>query len=112
MNFLLAITLGVLFATGFYLSMSKKLLEIVFGFLILSQAVNFLIFIAGGLTSGVAPFIGEDSKLLAEPLSQALILTAIVIGFAATAFIVVLGRFVFQSHGTDETEQLKKAEQV
>jgi multisubunit Na+/H+ antiporter MnhC subunit len=112
MNLLLAITVGALFATGFYLSMSKKILQIVFGFLILSQAVNFLIFLAGGLTSGVAPFIGEDTQAMAEPLSQALILTAIVIGFAATAFIVVLGRFVYQAHGTDETQHLKKAEEV
>lgn len=113
MEMILPLLIGVLFAAGFYLLMATHLLRIVFGFLILSQAANLLLFATGGLTLGEVPIVPENAEKLSsspEPLSQALILTAIVIGFAATAFLVVLARQAAISMNTDQINEMKEAE--
>lgn len=112
MTFLLPLTVGVLFATGFYLLLSFHLLRMVFGFLVLSQAANLFLFSVGGLTYGQTPLLGPGSETLVstEPLSQALILTAIVIGFAASAFLIVLIRLSATALGTVNINEMKEAE--
>lgn len=110
----LPLVIGLLFGTGFFLMMSPRLLRIVFGFLLVSQGANLFIFSVGGLTAGEAPLIPAGSELpvsKAETLSQALILTAIVIGFALTAFLVVLARqaaFAMQTENSDEMRGAEK----
>jgi multicomponent Na+:H+ antiporter subunit C len=113
METLLPLVVGSLFASGFYLMLSRSLLRLVLGFLVLSQAANLLLFASGGLRKGSLPIISEGGSTLTagpEPLTQALILTAIVIGFAATAFLVALAWACFKDIRTSDTDEMREAE--
>ncbi|MGA0850159.1 MAG: NADH-quinone oxidoreductase subunit K, partial [Chthoniobacterales bacterium] len=94
MELLLAITIGVLYAASFYLILRRSVVRVVLGIALLSQAVNLLIFTAGGLREGVSAFIGPEETALAatsvDPLPQALVLTAIVISFGVLAFTLAM----------------------
>ena len=91
---LLAIVVGVMIAGALYLMLSGMLVRFVFGFVLMGNAVNLLIFTAGRLSDTAPPLIAPGRTLPAEPvanpLPQALVLTAIVIGFAMTLFLLVL----------------------
>ncbi len=94
MEILLSFVVGGLFAASVYLILRRNLVRLVIGIILLSNAVNLLIFTMGRMTRGEPGFIpvGEEfpPELIANPLSQALILTAIVIGFGLLAFTLVL----------------------
>ena len=102
-----AILVGVFFGVGFYLATSRHLLRFVFGLLLLGQAGNLFVFLSGGLSRGLSPIVEPTAKApMPETLSQALILTAIVIGFAMTAFFVVLARQCFLLFESDDVADL------
>jgi multicomponent Na+:H+ antiporter subunit C len=107
---ILAIVIGVLYAAGIYLMMRRNLVKVVIGLVLLGQAANLLIFTTAGLGKG-APLIpmGEDAPVgpVADPLPQALILTAIVIGFGVIAFTLVLFHRAYQSIGTDDLDAMR-----
>lgn len=96
MENLLAILIGVFFGLGVYFILEKTLLKLIFGLVMFGHAANLLIFTAAGLSRGVTPIIGSEAAQLTapypDPLPQALILTAIVIGFGVLAFVLVLTR--------------------
>lgn len=102
-EFVLAVVLGTLFAFGTFLVLRRDLVRVVWGVSIMSQAANVYLVTMGGL-EGVAPIIahhGEGGHAhVTDPLVQALVLTAIVIGFGTTAFALVLTFRVYQEHGT------------
>ena len=110
MEALLAIVVGVLFATGTYLMLRRSLVKIVLGLGLISNGANLLIFTSGGLRQGLPPIIGHHDKTLsalaADPLPQALILTAIVITFGVQAFALVLVHRAFQTVGTDDPDAM------
>ena len=92
---LVAILVGVLYAGGVYMMLRRSLVKLIVGLILLAHAANLLIFTAAGLTRGRPPLVRQGEEELAaqaaDPLPQALVLTAIVIGFAVTAlFLVVL----------------------
>lgn len=89
MEAIFAATLGILTASGVYLLLRARTFPVVLGLTLISYAVNLFLFAMGRLQSGVVTVIGKGSAY-ADPLPQALVLTAIVIGFAMTAFVVVL----------------------
>ncbi len=89
MEAVFAITLGVLTASGVYLLLRARIFPVVMGLTLISYAVNLFIFSMGRLGTGVPAVIGKSAEH-GDPLPQALVLTAIVIGFAMTAFGVVL----------------------
>ncbi len=89
MEALFAVTLGILSASGVYLLLRARTFPVVMGLTLLSYAVNLFLFAMGRLTSGAPAVIGRSAEY-ADPLPQALVLTAIVIGFAITAFLLVL----------------------
>lgn len=93
MLFLLAVLIGVLYGSAVYLLLRRNIFKLILGLIFLGHATNLLLFVAGGLTGGFPAFIrkvaGETEKM-ADPLPQALILTAIVIGLGVTAFALVL----------------------
>jgi len=89
MELLYAITLGVLTTCGVYLLLRARTFTVILGLTLLSHAVNLYLFASGRLTAS-APAIVGLAPTAADPLPQALVLTAIVIGFAMTAFVVVL----------------------
>ena len=95
MEIVLALAIGVLAGSGIWLVLRPRTFQVIMGLSLLSYAVNLFIFSMGRLTIGAAPIIdavkGADPSLYADPVPQALVLTAIVIGFATTAlFLVVL----------------------
>jgi len=108
-----AIVVGVLFASGLYLMMQRNLMRFVFGLLLLSGAVNVLIFTAGRVTRGAAPIIPDGLYApvgdVANSLPQAVVLTAIVIGFGLIAFTLVLLLRVYERLGTVKTDELGAA---
>lgn len=89
MEALFAATLGILAASGVYLLLRARTFPVVMGLILLSYAVNLFLFAMGRLKTGMPAVIGRSAEY-ADPLPQALVLTAIVIGFAMTAFILVL----------------------
>ena len=112
MEVLLAIVIGILYAGGVYLMMRRNLVQLIIGLALLSHGAHLLIFTAGGLRDSGAPIIAEGEKafttLPADPLPQALILTAIVISFAVTAFALVLFLRTYQTVGTDDVDELRE----
>ncbi len=93
MEIVYAIAIGVLTASGVWLLLRPRTFQVIIGLSLLSYAVNLFIFGMGRLKVGQAPVLdkGVDPSLYADPVPQALVLTAIVIGFATTAlFLVVL----------------------
>lgn len=114
MDVILAIVVGGLYAAGIYMMMRRSVVKLIIGLALLSHAANLLIFTAGGLTRGHPPIVREGNTApldaVADPLPQALILTAIVISFAVLAFAVVLVDRVYQTVGTDDLDQLRKTD--
>ena len=112
MQTLLAFVVGGLYAAGLYLMLRRSLVSLLIGLALLGHAANLLIFTAAGLTRGRAPLLtsGAASGPLADPLPQALILTAIVIGFGALAFALVLFRRGAEHAGTDDLDALRTTE--
>jgi multicomponent K+:H+ antiporter subunit C len=95
MELVVALAIGVLTGSGVWLVLRSRTFQVVIGLSLLSYAVNLFIFSTGGLRSGAAPILERgaagDLATHADPVPQALVLTAIVIGFATTAlFLVVL----------------------
>ncbi|NLP43314.1 MAG: Na(+)/H(+) antiporter subunit C [Peptococcaceae bacterium] len=110
METLMSVLIGVLFAIGAYLMLSRNLLKIIMGSSLISHGANLLILTMGGLKKGGAPLLGEGSASYTDPLPQALILTAIVINFALTAFLLVLAYRTYINVGTDDMEQMRSIE--
>lgn len=113
MEFLLALTIGVLYAASAYLFLRRSVVKLIFGIAMLSQAVNLLIFTAAGLKPGAVPILGADPAspgAIADPLPQALILTAIVISFGVLAFTLVMVQRADKSVGTDDLDALKSTD--
>ena len=113
MEVALALSTGFVFACAIYALLRRNFLRIVIGFMLISNAVNLVIFASGRLTRGGAPIIPHHESALemsANPLPQALILTAIVISFGLTAFTFSLAYRVYKSLGTLDTDLLVEME--
>jgi multicomponent Na+:H+ antiporter subunit C len=108
MELLLAIVAGVLYATGLYLMLRRRLAQLIIGLSLLSTGSNILILSAAGVTRAKPPLITEAVPLepFADPVPQSLILTAIVIGFGVLAFALVLAHRVHQSAGSDDIDTI------
>src|SRR5919106_6653530 len=109
MELWLTLTIGVLFATGTYLVLGRSLLKVVIGFSLMSHGTNLLLLTTGKLKRGAAPMLVEGyGGTYTDPLPQALILTAIVISFAVTAFMLALVYRTYQALGTDDLDRLRR----
>jgi multicomponent K+:H+ antiporter subunit C len=108
MEALIAIILGTLTACGVYLILRARTFPVVLGLTFLSYAVNLFLLIMGRLTVGKPPIILEGITDYADPLPQALVLTAIVIGFAMTAFVIVLALKAYVELGNDHVDGTHK----
>jgi multicomponent Na+:H+ antiporter subunit C len=113
MHLLLALLVGVLFAAGVYLILQRHLLRIIFGLILLGNAVNLLVFTVGRAARLAPPLIPEGMTVppgaTANPLPQALVLTAIVISFGLVAFALVLAYRAYATLGTTDTDVLEEA---
>jgi multicomponent Na+:H+ antiporter subunit C len=107
------VAFGVLVAVAAYLLMSRNLLRMLLGLLVLSNAANLSIFIAGRLESDLPPIVPDGRLTIAisaNPLPQALILTAIVISFALVVFAMGLFQQAHRALGTMDTDAMRSAE--
>jgi multicomponent K+:H+ antiporter subunit C len=106
MELLIALSIGVLTGCGVYLALRARTFPVVLGLTLLSYAVNLFLFATGRLVVGQPPVIGGGSSLghLTDPLPQALVLTAIVIGFAMTAFVIMLALRARAELGNDHVD--------
>lgn len=107
METLIIILSGILFAVGTYMVLSKNLLRIIFGTGLYTHASHLMLMALGGLKRGAAPLLGEQAEAYTDPIPQALILTSIVINFALTALILVLGYRTHVETGFEDMRQLK-----
>ncbi len=110
----IAVLVGVLVAASVYLMLSRNVLRFLFGLILISNAANLIIFTSGRLTAAVPPLVpeGADAPLAtaANALPQALVLTAIVIGFGLFAFALALAFKAYQTLGTLNTDEMRIAE--
>lgn len=109
-----AIVAGILVALSVYLLLSRWAIRMVLGIFILGNATHLLIFVSGRLTRETPPLIEASAKVaeagIANPVPQALILTAIVISFSLFTFLLVLVHRVFEELGTVDTDLLVDTE--
>ena len=109
MERILALVIGALFTTGVYLLLRRSIVKLLLGLMLLAHGANLLLFTLSGLRRGAPPIIGAQEDILnsADPLPQALILTAIVIGFSLSAFTLVLAYRVDQAGGSDDLQDIE-----
>lgn len=114
MTVVLAVVIGLLYAAGLYLMMRRSMVKLILGLALLAHAANLLIFTLGGLTRGGTPIVPPGSEALAppypDPVPEALVLTAIVIGFAVQAFALVLLKRAYQETGSDDMSALQSTD--
>jgi len=104
MEILVASGIGVLAGSGIYLMLRARTFPVVLGLTLLSYAANLFIFVMGRLAPGAPPIVTADASRYTDPLPQALVLTAIVIGFGMTAFLVVLALRAHVAAGDDHVD--------
>jgi multicomponent Na+:H+ antiporter subunit C len=113
MEIVLAILVGVLYTTGVYMVLRRSILKFIIGLIFLSNATNLLVFISSGIVAGEPAFVGDgtgNTDALSDPLPQALVLTAIVIGFGIVVYTLALKYKFFEATGTDDLDQLKQTD--
>lgn len=114
MDYVLAALVGCFFTLGIYLLLSRSVIRMLIGMTIFGNGVNLLIFTAGRVTREVAPIVApgllQPEGPIANPLPQALILTAIVIGFAMFSFLLVLTFRAYETLDADNTDTMRLAE--
>jgi multicomponent K+:H+ antiporter subunit C len=104
LQFLVASAIAVLTAGGVYLSLRGRTFQVVLGLTLLSYAVNLFLFAVGRLVVDRPPLFAKTVTEHADPLPQALVLTAIVITFGMTALVVILSLRSFLESGSDQVD--------
>lgn len=104
METLVALTIGTLVAAGTFLLLRPRAFSVVQGLVLLSHGVNLLLVASGRVRLDAAPVVVDGTEAVADPLAQAVVLTAIVISFGMTAFVLVLALRSYQVSGTEEVD--------
>jgi multicomponent Na+:H+ antiporter subunit C len=116
MDYIMAMLVGLFIAVGIYLLLSRSVIRMLIGMTILGNGINLLILTAGRLTRDVTPIVPPGLDVaegpIANPLPQALILTAIVIGFSMFSFLLVLAFRAYRSLDADNTDNMRLTEPV
>jgi multicomponent K+:H+ antiporter subunit C len=107
MEAVIAIMIGLLTAAGVFLLLRPRTFTLILGLTLLSYAVNLFLFASGRLRMGAPPLI-RDGAVYADPLPQALVLTAIVIGFGMTAYLVMLALRAMAESSDDHVDAKEK----
>ncbi len=114
MELILSILVGVLFAAALYTMLRRSIVRLAIGLTLLSHAANLLIFTVSGVSRAGTPIVPEGREVpiigSSDPVPQALILTAIVISFGVLAFLLVLVKRVYQTVGSDDSDDLTSTE--
>jgi len=107
MEVMMSVVIGILFAIGVYLILTRSLLRVILGTALLTHGAHLLLLTMAGLKKGAPPLLGEEAPVYTDPLPQALILTSIVISLGVTSFFLVLAYRAYKELGTDDLQQLK-----
>jgi multicomponent Na+:H+ antiporter subunit C len=109
MESILAVVVGALFAVGTYLILRRSIVKLLLGLMLMAHGTNLLLFTLSGLRRGAPPLVRlqDSQEVYADPLPQALILTAIVIGFSLNAFTLVLAYRADQVAGSDDLKSME-----
>ncbi|HHW07105.1 MAG TPA: Na(+)/H(+) antiporter subunit C [Clostridia bacterium] len=113
MELLMSIVIGILFALGIYLLLCRNMMRVVLGTALISHGTNLMLLTSGRLKRGISPFIPADGSTAAaftDPIPQALILTAIVISFGTSAFLVAMAYRSYQELGTVDLNEVRGVE--
>ena len=114
MAWFMAVTIGVLFGAGLYMMLRRSIIKLIIGLALISHGANLFIFSVAGLGQNRAPIIDEEAGALlgvfSDPVPQALILTAIVIGFAVQAFALVLIERAYRVLGTHDLVEMRSTD--
>lgn len=111
MTLVFAVAASTLFGIGAYLLLNRDLLRVVLGIVLVSQAAT-LTLIASGLTRGAAPIYPLAGMTVSDPLSQAMALTAIVIGLAVTALLLALVLRVVRAYRSSTLDEVAQEEEA
>lgn len=115
MELLLVLMIGVLYSAGVYLILRRSMVRLLLGIMLLGNGTNLMIFLLGNIIKGKPPIIRADLKVFediyADPIPQALILTAIVISFGLTSFAIVLLKRVYALISSDDLDDLNTPEE-
>ncbi len=109
MEIVMSIVIGIIFAVAVYLMLQANIIRVLIGTLMLSHSVHLMLLTMAGLQTGAPPLQFLEAEAYTDPLPQAMILTAIVINFGVTAFMLVLAYRTYQEHGTLDLNALKGA---
>lgn len=115
MEIVLAVMIGILYAAGIYMILRRSIVKLILGIIILGNGANLLIFLLGRILKGSPPIIPGDLKVFADayadPIPQALILTAIVISFGLQSFAIILIKRVYKVVETDDLDEMNAIDQ-
>ena len=115
MSILYAFVAAALFGCALYMVLSRNLVRVLLGLSLLTTAVNLVLFQAGRMRSAQPPLIPDGADRLgesADPLPQALVLTAIVIGFALSVVLAALALRAYRGHGSLRSDEIRSAERL
>ena len=116
MELLLPVLIGVLFAAALFLMLHRHFFKLILGLMLFSTATNLFIFVIAGFSRAASAIIPQDDTVarppFADPVPQALLLTAIVIGFGILAFSIVLVKRVYEAVGTNDLDDLNQTDQM
>lgn len=110
MEILIVLLMGAMFTAGFYLLLQRRLAQLIVGLGLMTNATNLLVFTVAGLSRDGAPLVEDGADTLpvaaADPIPQALVLTAIVIGFGVLAFFITLAYRAYREVGSDNLDEM------
>src|SRR6056297_1296217 len=113
MEIILSILIGALFMAGVYMILRRSILKFVIGIILISNATNILVFLASGPLEDKPVFVEEgvmNAENFADPIPQALLLTAVVIGLGIVGFTLALKLKFFETSGSDDMDEIKPTE--
>ncbi|MFN3800442.1 Na+/H+ antiporter subunit C [Belliella pelovolcani] len=116
MELLLVILIGLLYASGIFMMLRRSMVKLIIGLILLGNGANMLIFLLGRIVKGKPPLIESSAKMLteiyADPVPQALILTAIVISFGLQSFAIILVKRAYKITDTDDLDELNTTDEI
>lgn len=115
MNLIIPLIIGTLFSASLFLMFQKSFFKLIIGVILFGYATTFFLFTVGGTTKNAPPLLpktGAAAEQLADPLPQALTLTAIVISIGVQLFVIILLKKVYQEVGTEDLDQLNTTDKI
>lgn len=114
MNLIISIIIGILFGSSIFLILHRSFFKLIAGVFLFGYATIFFLFSVSGITKNAPPIIKEGANIdqMADPLPQALTLTAIVIAIGVQFFVIILLKKVYEQVNTEDLDNLKSTDKI